>query len=142
MTDEQQAGFEIDGEFYPISLTSGAKDILLIDRVTNMTLEEFQEALDDPNRMRGAAILGLIATSIRAKYPDWSVERIVAAVMAVDFENLVTIGDAVEDPTAGGQTEPPPAETDGSSTSPSAESSSSPTPTAVSSFATSAVTRG
>lgn len=136
MTDEQQAGFEIDGEFYPISLTSGAKDILIVDRVTNMTLEEFQDALEDPNRMRGSAILGLIGTSIRAKHPDWSVERVVATVMAVDFETLVTVGDAVEDPTPGGHPEPP----DENSTSPSDASSSSPTAAATSNSATSAVT--
>jgi len=130
-----QAGFDINGEFFPLSFTSGAKDILLVDRITQMSLDDFQAAASTGD-LRGSVLLGMIATSIRARRPDWSVERIVSMVMDIDLADLKTFGGDDADPTAGGQPEPP----NGNSDLSSEDSSSSATQTETWGSATSAVT--
>jgi hypothetical protein len=87
----KEPGFEltIDNEepvFIPFALsTMGAKEMKIIDRCTAMPLDEFAAALDDPSqRTRGPVLLAMIALSIRAHYPDWTVERIMRLVDDMD----------------------------------------------------------
>jgi hypothetical protein len=121
-----ESGFDYDGQFYPVSFTAGAKDLILVERITALPIDEFQQAAM-ASENRPSILLGLLATSIRARHPDWSVERIYQMVMAVDdISEIHTIaGDSAETPTPGGQKEPSPDTSD----SPSGESSPSPSQT-------------
>lgn len=126
---DDQAGFELEGEFYPLTFNAdNGKDLILIDRITAMPTEEFVDAIRDGVSIgRGPIMLAVLATSIRARHPDWSIERIVRMVQA-DLAELKFIGGEAEDD------EIPPAEAasaattnDAPSTSPSDGSSPSPT---------------
>lgn len=82
-------GFEYRGEFYRWSVTDTGKDIMLIDRITGMSLADFYEVVDDDaQRGRGPILLALIATSIRASRPDWSVERIFRLTQELSISEL------------------------------------------------------
>lgn len=128
-----ESGFEMGGEFFPWKISFGAKDLLLMDRFSGMPITDFYAmATDSFDVDRAPVKLTLIAMAIRAKYPQWTVERIVRKVNSI--ENLVTDiveldreddGDTV--PTPGGQTGPP---ADDISPSPSDESKPSATPVA------------
>lgn len=91
MADEQRKddGFELDGEFFRLSVSDCGKDLMLIDRLTGMPITEFFEVVDDAfDRGRGPVLLTVIATSIRAAHPDWSVEKIVRKVMALRLSEI------------------------------------------------------
>lgn len=90
---DDQAGFELDGEFYPLTFNAdNGKDLILIDRITAMPTAEFVEAIRDGVSIgRGPIMLAVLATSIRARRPDWSVERIVRIVQS-DLADLKFIG--------------------------------------------------
>ena len=121
-----ESGFDYDGEFYPMNFTAGAKDMLLIERITNMPIDEFQQAAMS-GQNRPSILLGLLATSVRAKHPDWSVERIYSLVMDVDdISEIHTItGEDSETPTTDGNQKP----SSENSNSRSGESSPSVSPT-------------
>lgn len=132
MSDPRPDGFEFGGVFYPFKLSDSAKDLQLIDRLTGMAVDEFFEVASD-GASRGPLLLALVATSIRAANPTWSVERIMGLVNGIESvdQEIVLIegeeqveGDAV--PPAEGGTAPP--ETSPPSDSPVAESSPSSTP--------------
>jgi hypothetical protein len=121
---EQQNGFEYDGIFYPWHVTTTGKDLLLIDRISGMGIQEFFEMIEDNYDLSRAPVtLSLIATSIRNRHPEWSLERIVRTVMGIDIESddFTVIGgeEAADDS--------PPAEaaTSGQSGTPSATSNGS-----------------
>lgn len=131
-----EPGFEItfpdetEATFVPFMVgMSASKDLKLIDRCTAMPLDEFAEAFDDPaQRGRGSIMLAVIALSIRAKFPDWSVERIMRFVDDLEMPDVTFVGGEEEpqgDPLPEEQTE-----NDGSVSfgSPSGGSSSSATP--------------
>jgi hypothetical protein len=133
----QEAGFELkfpdaDSEFFPFAIgMSGAKDLKIIDRCTQMPLDEFAEAFDDPSqRGRGPMMLAMIGLSIRAKHPDWSVERIMLLVDELELNEVTFLGSEEEESNgAVPLTEEPKPEDDASSSgSPSDESESSATP--------------
>ena len=72
---------------------------MLIDRFTGMPLHEFFSIVEDSfDRSRGPILLALIATSIRAKNPDWTPERIVRTVQNLNLSDVVFI-DAEQDET-------------------------------------------
>jgi hypothetical protein len=134
----QEPGFELkfpderEAEFFPFAIgLSGAKDIKIIDRCTQMPLDEFAEALDDPSqRGRGPIMLAMIGLSIRAKYPDWSVERIMHFIDELELPDVTFLG-AEEEETNGAVplTQEPVQHLDVSSSgSPSEESESFATP--------------
>lgn len=132
----QDPGFELridDDEpvFVPFMLSMmGAKELKIIDRCTSMPLDEFAAALDDPvQRGRGPIMLAMIALSIRSKYPDWTVERIMRLVDDLDELPEFVAGDeedADPDPLPQSATEPGEQENSDSS---SDDSSSSAPPT-------------
>ena len=131
-------GFEFGGVFYPFKLSDSAKDLMLIDRLTGMAVDEFFEVARD-GAERGPMLLALVATSIRAQNPTWSVERIMAMVTGIESvdEEITLIdgqpaGDAVP-PTEGGPTPP---QTSTPSDTPANESSPSLTPEETSSLPT------
>jgi hypothetical protein len=138
----QEAGFELkfpdarESEFFPFSIgMSGAKDLKIIDRCTQMPLDEFAEAFDDPSqRGRGIMMLAMIGLSIRAKHPDWSVERIMLLVDELELNEVTFLGSDEEESNGSVPlTEEPKPEVDSSSSgSPSDESESSATPVATS----------
>jgi hypothetical protein len=134
----QEAGFELrfpdatEAEFFPFAIgMSGAKDLKIIDRCTQMPLDEFAEAFDDPSqRGRGIMMLAMIGLSIRAKHPDWSVERIMHLVDELELNEVTFLG--TEEEESNGSVplteEPKPEEDSSSSGSPSDASESSAIP--------------
>ncbi len=79
---EQEAGFELDGVFYRWTVSDVGKDLMLIDKFTQMPVHEFFEIVNDSfDRNRPPILLAMIATSIRAHFPDRSVERIYRDVL-------------------------------------------------------------
>lgn len=121
-------GFEITatpGVFYRWHVTSKGKDLMLIDRFTEMPPQDFFAAIEDEfDRSRTPILLALIATSIRNRQQDWSLERIVRTVMDLDLGEDLTFIDADVEEAEGppSQAGPEPA----TSSSPSDESSPSP----------------
>lgn len=137
MAAPQEPGFEltIPGEssatFFPWAIgMSSAKDMMIIDRLTRMPLDEFAEAFEDPTqRGRGPIMLTMIALSIKSKYPDWSVERILAVVDQVELPEIAYIDAAEEDDEPTPLPESEPGSDAQSFGSPSGDSSSSAPPT-------------
>lgn len=123
-----EEGFDYKGVFYPLSISSIGKDLMLIDRVSGgIPLPEFMDLLDDDiGRGRSPVQLTLIATSIRKANPDWSVERIVRIIEDLDM------GADVHWINANEEAELPPTRaepsTGGNSASPSRSTSSGPVP--------------
>lgn len=125
--DRREDGFDYQGTFYKWSVSDTGKDLLLIDRFANMPIADFFDTMEDAfDRGRAPVILALIALAIRAKHPDWSVERIARTVNDLSLGDVTFIeADAEEQlvPPAGAGN--PPAASD----APSNESSPSSTPT-------------
>jgi hypothetical protein len=122
-----ESGFEYDSDFYPWSISTIGKDLMLIERFARMSLPEFYELVDDGFDLgRPSLLLTMIATSIRAGHPDWSVERISRAVENLELGELHMIDGDQGEP----ELPPPAAETStgGKSASPSRSTSSAPTP--------------
>jgi len=126
-TDSQQeAGFEFDGRFYPWKLSDTGKDLLLIDRISNMAVDQFFYLVeDDEVVLRGSVLLTMIATSLRAGNPNWSIERVYRTVMDLSLgEDIEMIGgDEVEDEEG---KDSPPVEEDSAEQEPEQTSSTSP----------------
>lgn len=88
-----QAGFEYQGVFYPWHVTTTGKDLLLIDRISGMAPQEFFELIEDGYDLsRSAVTFSLMATSIRNRFPERSIERIVRAVEAIDLDEVEFMG--------------------------------------------------
>lgn len=123
---------EREAEFFPFAIgMSGAKDLKIIDRCTQMPLDEFAEAFDDPSqRGRGPIMLAMIGLSIRAKHPDWSVERVMKIVDELELPEVTFLGGKEEESngTVPLTVEPKPESGSESSGSPSDESESSAIP--------------
>lgn len=101
MTTDQKDGFEYQGRFYPWTITDGAKDLMLIDRFTGMSVIDFFETIEDEvERGRGPILLALIATSMRAAFPDRSVERIARTVESLNLSEVTFFGGDEVDPPA------------------------------------------
>jgi hypothetical protein len=120
-------GFELDGEFYPWHVSDIGKDLMLIDRFSGLPLAEFYAVVDDTfDRGRAPILLTLIATSIRAKHPDWSVERIIRLVMDLNLGELTFVDGDEEEPEPGPPPETEERPTGRSSASPSRSPRSAP----------------
>lgn len=109
MSDRSQGGFELDGQFYPWSVTDKVRDLRLIDLLTGMAVPEFFRAVEDEHeRERGPVVSAMIATSIRAARPDWSVERIFRLVDDINLGDVeFVVGETEDDavpPTEGAAT--------------------------------------
>lgn len=130
----QEDGFEYklpgdeEATFFRWSVSDGGKDILLIDRFTGLPVHEFFDLVGDSfDRGRGPIMLALIATSIRAKFPDWTPERIVRVVQNLRLSELEFIDGEEDGPSPLPETQP---ENGGDSDSTSDASKSSATPAA------------
>lgn len=126
--ERSDTGFEFGERFYPWHVSDTGKDLLLIDRISGMAVDKFFELIEDDEQvLRGSVMLAMIATSLRAGNPTWSVERIVRNVMDLSIsEDIEMIGGDDEEqavPPAEGAPEAPTA-----SDSPADVSSSSSTP--------------
>jgi hypothetical protein len=124
----REDGFEYQSRFYRWRVTDMGKDLMLIDRFAAMPITDFFTQVEDSfDRGRAPILLTLIATSIRAGNPDWSVERVTRTVLNMNLSDVVFVdADAEEEP----QLPPAPAgeePTAEPSKSPSDGSSSSPT---------------
>ena len=85
-------GFELEGVFYRWQATDTGKDLMLIDRFTGLPVHEFFAIIEDNfDRGRAPILLALMATSIRAKFPDRSVERIVRQVQDLSLGEVAFI---------------------------------------------------
>jgi hypothetical protein len=84
LPDDEQA------TFFPWKVNvEGAKDMLIIDSFTQLPIDVFHEKLQDGfERRRGPFLLALIATSIAAKFPDWTVQRVCRLVENLDFSSF------------------------------------------------------
>lgn len=110
-TERAEGGFEFEGRFYRWSWTDHPKDLWLVDRISGMDAEGWQEAVQDENaRRRYTVMLTLVATSIRAANPQWTPERVYDHVMNVEsFSGAITVIEGgVEEkrdlpPTGGGE---------------------------------------
>ncbi len=101
-----EAGFEIGGEFYPWKINDTGKDFMLWDRFTGIPVDQMADVLsDDEQRGRAPVIFSMVAMSVRAAHPDWSVERIVRLVMDTPLSEITMIEGEEEDDAG------PPAET-------------------------------
>ena len=100
----------------------------LIDHFAGVPLHVFAEHLDDDlEKQRIPVLLSVIATSIEAKFPDWSLERVIRTVEKFDWSRYTQI----EGTDASPPDESPTGQTSDDSTSPSDESSPSVTPAAI-----------
>lgn len=109
-------------EFFPWHLTDTGKDLMLIDRFTGMPVQEFFELIEDNfDRGRAPILLAMMATSVRAKHPDWTVERIVRLVQGVSLGDVEFIEGETEEqpvpPAGGGKTPPEPSESNANGSS-------------------------
>lgn len=141
--DQPRKGFEYQGTFYTWHCSDLGKDLMLIDRISGMSVVEFFETIeDDAGRERAPVLLALIATSVRHGHPDWSVERIHRLVLNLSLSDVAFVGDDDQDEGEGAPQAGPPEllSTDELSRSPATGSSSSPTPAAGSSSPTSSAT--
>jgi hypothetical protein len=121
--EQKEIGFEINGEFYPWTASDSAKDLMLIDEFTKMPASVFYEAIDDDlERGRGPIMLALMATSVRAKHPDWSVTRVARLIYDTPLSTVVYIGAPDED--GNGDARPPEQTENADKSPPSSESSS------------------
>lgn len=94
-----EAGFEYDGEFYRWSISTIGKDLMLIERFARMPLPEFYELVDDGFDLgRPSLLLTMVATSIRAGHPDWTVERIARTVEGLNLGDVHMIDGDEEAP--------------------------------------------
>jgi hypothetical protein len=118
-------GFEYRGEFYRFHVSDMGKDLMLIDRIAGMSVLDFFDIIDDDHeRGRGPVLLTLIATSIRHKRPDWSVERIVRMVMELSLRDVTFLGGDSEEAVL----PPPPEQTRAPSDEPSRSTSNGSSP--------------
>lgn len=97
-------GFEIalhgnEREFIPWQISDKGKDLMIIDRLTGgMPPHEFFSAVEDLHeRGRGPLLLAMMGTSIRARYPSWSVDRIVRLLLDISVSEDVEFIDGDED---------------------------------------------
>ena len=89
----QEEGFEYQGIFYKWRVSDMGKDLMLIDYFAKMPVQEFFDVVDDAlERGRAPILLALMATSIRAQYPDRSVERITRMVMDMPLGDVAFVG--------------------------------------------------
>lgn len=137
-----EAGFEYDGRFYSWHVSDLGKDLMLIDRLTGLSITEFFAIVDDDEQegFRGPVLLALVATSLRHGHPDWSVERIVRVVLALHLSEINFVSTDDGDETQG--VVPPPLVTLDveRSTSPPSDFSSSSIPPGSSNSETSSAT--
>ena len=136
MTAETEGGFEYDGRFYEWRFGSTGKDLMLLDRISGMSMSELWEAAEQ-NKDRPSLMLSMIALSLRAGNPSWSVERIMHIVEELDTEtDIQWVGaESTPDPTPAETEAGPP--TSEPSRSPSNGSSPPLTPQEPSNFETS-----
>lgn len=129
------SGFEYAGLFYPWHVTTTGKDLLLIDRIAAIPPQEFFQLVEDEYDMSRAPVtLALIATSMRNRHPERSLERIIRAVMDMSLDDIEFVGD--ED-SSDDQADPTPAGAEsGPSSSPSDTSNGSQAATSKTSSAT------
>ncbi len=123
--ERSESGFELGGRFYRWSISDTGKDLMLIDRFTGLPVNVFFELLEDEaERSRSPIILSMIACSVRAGNPEWSVERIVRLLMDTPLSEIVMINEDSEEqlvpPAEGGTAEPPPSILSAVESSPSA----------------------
>lgn len=125
MTEKRESGFEYEGVFYEWHATDKGKDLMLIDRLTGMPPQVFFEAIqDDFDRGRGPVLLALIATSIRHRWQEWSLERILRMVDELSLGEVEFI-DGDDDPP---EAPPSPPDEGSDSPEPSPKPSESPEP--------------
>jgi len=126
VTDIRENGFEYQNRFYPWHAGDTGKDLMLIDRLTGLSLGEFFEALDDqPDR--GSILLALVATSLRHGNPAWSVDKIYRIVTELSLsEDLEFIGGEQEDDASRPPLPPPTGERPKSQSNGSSPSSTPP----------------
>lgn len=75
MADE--AGFKLDGEFFPWSDNFDIPTCMLIEQVTGMPFEEFAEAIDAGGDSVSVSVMaGMMAAGIHKKYPNWTTRKI------------------------------------------------------------------
>lgn len=87
-----ESGFELDGVQYGWHLSDAIRDLQLVDHFTRgMPPDEFFELAEQGSR-RAVVLIALIATSVRAKHPDWPVDKIIRTVETLDLSDVEFFG--------------------------------------------------
>jgi len=117
---------EDEATFFPWTVSDGGKDIILIDQFSQMPLDQFFGEVEDSfDRSRGRMLMAMMATSIRAKRPAWTPERIIRTVQNLNLSDV----EFIEAETNGSGPPPQAEEAPSTGTKSSDESSPSATPT-------------
>jgi len=92
MAQAQEAGFEIQGEFFPWHLTDKIKDLQLIDHFAQIPPQDFFAAVeDDFDRSRTPILTAMMATSIRHGRQTWSLARVIRMVEDLSMSEVTFI---------------------------------------------------
>lgn len=95
----KKSGFEYDGVFVSWHLTDKVVDLQLIDQFAKMPPAEFFAAVeDDFDRERTPILAGMIATSLRHHYQNWSVSRVIRYVENMHMSQLVFFDGEEDEP--------------------------------------------
>jgi hypothetical protein len=124
-------GFEYQGEFYRWRTDSdlNGKDLMLIDRITGMPFNDYLAMTQDPVESgRTSVLLTMVALSMRAANPEWTVERIMRLMVDFKPDDFVTIDADTEADTLPPASADEPASTGEGSSSESKPTSSARTP--------------
>lgn len=103
---EQEAGFKLDGEFYPWADHYDMTTCVYIEQVTGTAFADFAEMVDveEDEVPSYTVLLGMMVAAVHQRYPNWSVRKL-KKLLAVDvgssaFEILGGNEDVEEEPMA------------------------------------------
>lgn len=121
------AGWEIGGEFYPLTFTFKWGDPALVHEVTGLAWDEFEEPIiavagaNGDGTLSALTLSGLLAVAVKRVHPEWSRAKVRKYVENLDVSaaELVAPDEPEEDDTG------PPAVTAGETSSTSADKSES-----------------
>ena len=75
MADE--AGFKLDGEFYPWATHYDIPTCMVVEQVTGMPFEDYAEAADEAGDRPSVTIMaGMMAAAIHQKYPNYTARKL------------------------------------------------------------------
>lgn len=79
------AGFEINGEFYPFPTGFRLGDPVLVTNITGLEWLEFAELLDAGD---SRALAGMVAVAVWQKHPTWRRDKVVRFVEQIQLDDL------------------------------------------------------
>lgn len=99
MSDDERAGFEIGGRFYPWADQMRLSDPILIREVTGLSYQEFlsswqavDENAEDEVEVDPAVLSGMIAVAVWQQHTEWSRAKAAKYVERLNFDDVTIIG--------------------------------------------------